>query len=184
MSSTPPAAHRSPAQPGTTVNVSISYAMNPTEAAAAVAGLRRFETMRIIPALVLSVLGTILCAALDAPIYAAICAAALVFVITVRIHTIRVVRHVRDTADASTRPTSVSVSEDGLVIAREGSEAATFAWHDVAHCTNTVSTWIFVLKHGQNALLLPQKALEPETRQQMAGFLGTWPKRRYRTTPW
>lgn len=184
MSSTSPAASRPPARPGTTMNISISYAMNSTEAAAAVAGLRRFETMRIIPALVLSILGTVLCAALDAPIYAAICAAALIFVVSVRIHTIRVVRHVRETADASTRPTSVSVSEDGLVIAHQGFEAAAFAWHDVAHCTSTVSTWIFVLKRDQNALLLPQKALEPGPRQQVASFLRTWPKRRYRTTPW
>jgi hypothetical protein len=58
------------------------------------------------------------------------------------------------------------------------------AWNDVAHCTNAVDVWIFALKGGKDAVLIPHQQLEPADRDQVNAFLSAWPKRRYRYSPW
>lgn len=90
----------------------------------------------------------------------------------------------RKTAAESTRPSTVSITDEGVSVTREGAAATKFAWNDVVHCTNAVDVWIFALKGGKDAVLVPHRQFEPAERDQVNAFLSTWPKRRYRYSPW
>jgi hypothetical protein len=166
------------------MNVSMTYKMNEAQTAAAVAGLRKFELMRATPALVISVLGTIACNAVGETTGVIICGAVALILACLTANWLRIVARVRKTAHASTQPTSISISDEGLTVTRAEAPASTIRWQAVSHCTNTAGTWIFALKGRREAVLLPQEELDPAQREQIARLLATWPKRRYRSTSW
>lgn len=169
---------------GISMNLSVSYAMNQADTTAAVDGLRRLEVMRVIPGYVVGFLCVLVCLAVHSPLGAEICGFVILVLAVLTVHWLRIVAKVRKTAPASMLPTVVSISDQGLAVSRAGSAADLSRWKDFIHCTNTVNTWIFARKGGKDAILIPQLQLDPMQRDQVGRLLATWPKRRYRTTPW
>lgn len=100
---------------------------------------------------------------------------------------LRTAARVQKTAPKSTRQTTVSITDEGLTVARAaaGAVAAKVTWKDVAHCTSADGIWIFALKGGKDAVLIPQDQLAPTDSDQLVAFLSAWGgKRRYRYSPW
>lgn len=167
------------------MDISVSYAIGPAQASVAVQTMRKLEVARTVVGLVVGLVGAGVCLSLDGDdtvgtVGAGICLFVVLVIAVLAASWLQVVARVSKTAPASSLPGTVTFSDAGLSVAREGSPVTQIAWNDVLHCTNVAATWVFAIKGDRDAVLIPHSALTPEQRLQVATLLGTWPKRRYR----
>ncbi|MBR7839410.1 hypothetical protein KDL01_39490 [Actinospica durhamensis] len=171
------------------MDIAVSYTLEGAQASAAANSVRKYELFRGTVGVVACLVGFAAVNFLDGdPAVTTalniVLAVTLVVLVVFAISWLRIAARVRMTAPKSTRPTTVSITDGGLTVARTGIVAAKITWQDVAHCTSAGDIWIFALKGGEDAVLIPQQQLAPADREQVGAFLGTWGKRRYRFSPW
>lgn len=163
---------------------SVSYRSVPAQLSAAAAGLRKFELMRIIPALVIVAVGGGVVFSNDGGPLDIVCPVVFVVLAALSVRWLMTAARVAEAARSYEGPTTVAVSAEGLELSRGGAVVAKTAWNDVAVCTNTTGCWIFVPKKSKETVFLPQAEMQAAQRQQVGAILAGWSKRRYRTTSW
>lgn len=176
-------------QIGATMDIAVSYTLDSAQASAAADSVRKYELFRGTVGCVACIVGLVVVNSLDGDptvtmVGNVVLAVTLFVLVVFTIGWLRIAARVRKTAPKSTRPTTVSITDEGLTVSRAGAVAAKVAWKDVAHCTSGDEIWIFALKGGRDAVLIPQQQLAPADREQVGAFLGTWGKRRYRFSSW
>lgn len=176
-------------QIGATINIAVSYTLDGAQASAAANSVHKFELIRSIAGVVACIAGLTVVNSLDGgaavTIAGNIILSVTLFVVLVcAVRWLIIAARVRKTAPKSTRPTTVAITDAGLTVNRAGAVVAKVPWKDVAHCTSADDIWIFALKGGKDAVLIPQQLLAPSDREQVGAFLGTWSKLRYRFIPW
>jgi len=172
------------------LDIAVSYALEGAQASAAANSVRKYELFRGSVGAGACIVGFVIVNSLDGdPTVGMACNIVLaVTLATLTVFTIswlRTAARVRKTAPKSTRPTTVSITDEGLTVARADTVAAKVTWKDVAHCTSADDIWIFALKGGKDAVLVPQLQLAHADREQIDSFLHAWGgKRRYRFSIW
>lgn len=168
---------------GRKLNVAVSVRLSEGEVDAIASSLMRFERMRSIPGLVL--IGALALLALIALPPVAAGAAVLGFVLMggLVFSWLRRAQEAKVSAQAFTQQSTVAASERGLVVTR-GTSTSELVWTEVVHATRTKGGWIFVGKKGEDAVLLPVRALTDAQAGWLTNLLSEWPARKYRRSPW